>query len=55
MNVSDQIINMLANMGIKQIFGIPGDTIDSMMESIRKQNEIEFIVLRHEESGACWT
>ena len=52
MNVSDQIINMLANMGIKQIFGIPGDTIDSMMESIRKQNEIEFIVLRHEESGA---
>lgn len=52
MNVSDQIINILSHIGVKQIFGIPGDTIDSMMESLRKQNDIEFIILRHEESGA---
>lgn len=52
MNVSDQIIKILTHVGVKQIFGIPGDTIDSMMESLRKQNEIEFIILRHEESGA---
>lgn len=52
MNVSDQIIKILAQIGVKHIFGIPGDTIDSMMESIRKQKDLEFIVLRHEECGA---
>lgn len=52
MNVSDQIIKILAQVGVKQIFGIPGDTIDSMMESLRNQNDIEFIIMRHEEAGA---
>lgn len=52
MNVSDQIIKILTQIGVKQIFGIPGDTIDSMMESMRNQKDIEFIILRHEESGA---
>lgn len=51
-NVSDQIVEFLTGLGVKQIYGIPGDTIDSLMESLRKQNKIKFIVLRHEETGA---
>lgn len=50
--VSDQIIEELTRIGVKHIFGIPGDTIDSMMESLRKQDDIQFIIMRHEETGA---
>lgn len=51
-NVSDQVIAMLTKMGVKQIFGVPGDTIDSLMESLRIQHDIEFIIVRHEETAA---
>lgn len=51
-NVSDQIVDILNQIGVKRIYGIPGDTIDSMMESLRKQKNIDFIVMRHEETGA---
>lgn len=51
-NISDQIIEILSEIGVRHIFGIPGDTIDSLMESLRKQKEIEFIIMRHEATGA---
>lgn len=51
-NVSDQMVEILTRVGVKQIFGIPGDTIDSMMESLRLQDEIQFIIMRHEATGA---
>jgi pyruvate oxidase len=51
-NVSDQIVTILTQLGVKRIYGIPGDTIDSLMESLRKQSTIDFIVMRHEENGA---
>lgn len=51
-NISDEIVEILTRAGVKHIFGIPGDTIDSLMESLRIQKEIEFIIMRHEEAGA---
>lgn len=51
-NVSDQIIEILSQVGVKHIFGIPGDTIDSLMESLRLQDKVQFIVMRHEATGA---
>ena len=51
-NVSDQIVEILTDVGVSHIFGIPGDTIDSLMESLRKQDKLQFILMRHEEAGA---
>ncbi len=50
--VSDRIVEFLAERGVREIFGIPGDTIDSLMESLRKQSDVHFVVMRHEEAGA---
>ena len=50
--VSDRIVEFLAEMGVRQIFGIPGDTIDSLMEALRIQSAVHFVVMRHEEAGA---
>ena len=50
--VSDRIVDFLAERKVEQVFGIPGDTIDSLMESLRKQKAVHFVVMRHEEAGA---
>ena len=50
--VADKIIEQLAATGIKFVFGIPGDSNLPLVESIRKQNKIRFILTRHEGTAA---
>ncbi|MCH2141688.1 MAG: thiamine pyrophosphate-binding protein [Phycisphaerales bacterium] len=49
--VSDQLLATLKSAGVDRIFGIPGDTIDTLMESIRKEGDVEFVVCRHESNA----
>ena len=51
-NLSDQLLDTIKSVGITRLYGIPGDTIDTLMESIRKDPEVEFVVCRHEENAA---
>ncbi len=50
--VSDILLKLLADVGVRQIFGIPGDAINGLVDAIRRQEVIEFIHVRHEETGA---
>jgi len=52
MNVSEALLDILTDYGVKQIFGIPGDAINELIEAIRKQDKIKFIHVLHEEAGA---
>jgi len=52
MNVCEVLLDILAEFGVKNIFGIPGDAINELIEAIRKQDAIKFIHVMHEESGA---
>ncbi|MDQ6723236.1 MAG: thiamine pyrophosphate-binding protein [Thermoproteota archaeon] len=53
MQTSDIIVEALIDWGIKVIFGMPGDGINGVMEALRKrQDKIQFILVRHEESAA---
>ncbi len=47
-NISSQIVDILKSAGIKRVYGIPGDTIDTLMESIRVEEDMDFILTRHE-------
>lgn len=50
---SDILIETLQNWGVEVIFGMPGDGINGIMEALRKrQDQIRFIQVRHEESAA---
>lgn len=50
---SDILIETLIDWGVKVIFGLPGDGIDGIMESLRKAaGKIRFFQVRHEESAA---
>lgn len=47
--ISDQVIEMLVEAGVKRCYGVPGDATDLMLASIHNRKEIDFILTRHEE------
>ena len=50
---ADVMIEMLHDWGVEVVFGLPGDGINGLMEALRKrQDEVRFIQVRHEESAA---
>jgi pyruvate dehydrogenase (quinone)/pyruvate oxidase len=50
---ADVLVATLIDWGVDTIFGIPGDGINGIIESLRqKQDEIRFIQVRHEEAAA---
>src|SRR5438128_9421262 len=53
MTASDILIERLIDWGVDVVFGLPGDGINGIMESLRThQDKIEFIQVRHEEAAA---
>jgi pyruvate dehydrogenase (quinone) len=50
--VADQFAETLAAAGVKRIYGIVGDSLNGITDSIRRQNKIEWIHVRHEEVAA---
>jgi pyruvate dehydrogenase (quinone) len=49
----DVIVEKLLDWGVDTVFGLPGDGINGIFESLRKnQEKIRFIQVRHEEAAA---
>src|SRR6188472_2853653 len=49
----DTLVDILEDWGVEVIFGLPGDGINGVIESLRKaQDRIRFIQVRHEEAAA---
>jgi pyruvate dehydrogenase (quinone) len=50
---ADQLVQRLIEWGIDTVFGLPGDGINGVMESLRTERErIRFVHVRHEETAA---
>jgi pyruvate dehydrogenase (quinone) len=50
--VADQFAEILAAVGIKRIYGIVGDSLNGLTDSLRRQGKIEWVHVRHEEVAA---
>jgi glyoxylate carboligase len=50
--VSNVIVDQLAACGVKYVFGIPGYSCLGVVEAIRKHPDIDFILVRHEQTAA---
>lgn len=50
-NVADILINTLEKIGVKQIFGLIGDSLNPIGDAVRKSS-IEWVGVRHEEGAA---
>ena len=50
---ADVLVETLIDWGVEVIFGIPGDGINGIMESLRtRQDKVRFVQARHEEAAA---
>lgn len=50
--VSDVLVDQMVEWGVKYVFGMPGTSILGIVDSIRKNDAIKYIQVRHEESAA---
>ncbi|WP_026693406.1 ubiquinone-dependent pyruvate dehydrogenase [Peribacillus kribbensis] len=50
--IADLLIDSLLQAGVKRIYGIVGDSLNAVLDSIRRSKKIEWISVRHEEVAA---
>ncbi|PLT29382.1 ubiquinone-dependent pyruvate dehydrogenase [Peribacillus deserti] len=50
--IADLLIDSLLHAGVKRIYGIVGDSLNAVLDSIRRSGKIEWISVRHEEVAA---
>ena len=50
--VSDLLVQTLTAAGVKRIYGVSGDSLNGITDSIRRQGLIEWVHMRHEEVAA---
>src|SRR6267143_4460107 len=50
--VADLLVEVLAEAGVRQIYGVCGDSLNGVTDSISGQKQIQWIHVRHEETAA---
>jgi pyruvate dehydrogenase (quinone) len=50
--VADQFAAILAAAGVKRIYGIVGDSLNGLTDAVRRQDQIAWVHVRHEEVAA---
>jgi pyruvate dehydrogenase (quinone) len=51
-NVADLLVDVLAEAGVQRIYGVSGDSLNGITDSIRAKEQIQWIHVRHEETAA---
>ena len=50
--IAGTIVTALADHGVTQVWGVVGDALNPLTDSIRTEDRVEWIGVRHEEAGA---
>ncbi len=50
--VAEQMVKTLVDAGVKRIYGIVGDSLNGIIDAIRREGSIQWIHVRHEEVAA---
>lgn len=50
--VADVLTEILSTAGVQRIYGVVGDSLNGLTESLRKRGDIEWVHTRHEETAA---
>ncbi|HAC81058.1 MAG TPA: pyruvate dehydrogenase, partial [Deltaproteobacteria bacterium] len=51
-NVCESLLDILASAGVRDIFGVTGDALNTLLDAIRKDDRFRWIGVRHEEDAA---
>jgi pyruvate dehydrogenase (quinone) len=52
MKVSEVFVETLAQAGVKRVYGVTGDSLNGLTDAIRRNKQIEWMHVRHEEAAA---
>src|ERR1035438_8673744 len=50
--VADQFVEVLASSGVERVYGVAGDSLNGITDSLRTNKQIQWMHVRHEESAA---
>jgi pyruvate dehydrogenase (quinone) len=50
--VAEQLVELLVQAGIKRIYAVTGDSLNELNDAVRRNKEIQWVHVRHEEAGA---
>ncbi|MEV5319433.1 pyruvate dehydrogenase [Streptomyces sp. NPDC052687] len=51
-NVAEQFVDILARAGVKRLYGVVGDSLNPVVDAVRRNPALEWIHVRHEETAA---
>ncbi|MYV69736.1 pyruvate dehydrogenase [Streptomyces sp. SID2131] len=51
-NVAEQFVDILVRAGVKRLYGVVGDSLNPVVDAIRRTKGIDWIHVRHEETAA---
>ncbi|MFD1381624.1 thiamine pyrophosphate-binding protein [Fodinicurvata halophila] len=50
--IAETVIDILAESGVKRLYGVTGDSLNLLNDALRRDGRIEWVHVRHEEAGA---
>src|ERR1700755_940308 len=50
--VADQMVELLKASGVRRVHGLPGDSLNGLTDALRRDGEIAWLHVRHEEAAA---
>jgi len=50
--VAEHLVEALANAGVRRIYGVVGDSLNSIVDAVHHNKKMEWVHVRHEEAGA---
>jgi pyruvate dehydrogenase (quinone) len=51
-NVAEQFVDILARAGVRRLYGVVGDSLNPVVDAVRRNAAIDWVHVRHEESAA---
>ncbi|MFB7514693.1 pyruvate dehydrogenase [Streptomyces sp. NPDC056144] len=51
-NVAEQFVDILVRAGVKRLYGVVGDSLNPVVDAIRRTPQLDWIQVRHEEVAA---
>jgi pyruvate dehydrogenase (quinone) len=49
---ADQFVEILQAAGVRRIYGVVGDSLNPVVDAIRRHDDLDWVHVRHEEAGA---
>src|SRR4051794_14154728 len=50
--IATQLVQMLRDAGVQRIYGVVGDSLNPIVDAVRRTPDIEWVHVSHEEGGA---